>query len=57
MGVEFFRGLKALTITGYYTSRIGMLEELGDDGRVVFSDYIGCVHREHKREATLSPRR
>lgn len=57
VGVEFFRGLKALTITGYYTSRIGMLEELGDDGRVVFSDYLGCVHREHKGGATLSPRR
>lgn len=46
-GAEFFKGLKALTITGYYTSRIGMLEELGDDGRMVFADYVGCTHPEH----------
>jgi len=51
VGVEFFRALKTLTITGYYTSKVGMLEELGDDGRLVFSDYIGCVHPEHKGAA------
>jgi gluconate 2-dehydrogenase subunit 3-like protein len=44
---EFFATFKALTITGYYTSRVGMREELGDEGRTIFSDYVGCVHPAH----------
>lgn len=48
VGVEFFKNIKALTITGYYTSKIGMREELGDDGRTAFADYVGCTHPEHK---------
>ena len=47
-GVHFFRSIKALTITGYYTSKIGMKDELGDDGRTGFPDYTGCTHPEHK---------
>jgi hypothetical protein len=47
LGVEFFRAIKILTITGYYTSKIGMQQELGDDLRVVFPDYVGCTHPEH----------
>ena len=31
-GVEFFQAMKSLTVTGYYTSRIGMLQELDDNG-------------------------
>jgi len=54
-GVEFFQALKTLTITGYYTSKVGMLEELGDDGVRVFSDYLGCTHPEHKGMAPGVP--
>lgn len=46
-GVEFFRAIKILTVTGYYTSKIGMQQELGDDLRVVFRDYVGCTHPGH----------
>lgn len=47
-GVEFFQALKELTVTGYYTSEIGMLEELGDDGGTYFDDDPGCQHPEHQ---------
>lgn len=50
-GRDFFRSIKALTITGYYTSKIGMREELGDEGRTGFADYAGCTHPDHKVSA------
>ncbi len=52
VGVEFFQAIKELTVTGYYTSEIGMLEELGNDGSVYFDDDPGCQHPEHQGEAT-----
>ncbi|HEY3129606.1 MAG TPA: gluconate 2-dehydrogenase subunit 3 family protein [Acidobacteriota bacterium] len=48
VGVEFFGVIKSMTITGYYTSEVGMKEELGDDGNLFFDDYPGCTHPEHK---------
>ena len=47
IGVEFFRAIKSMTITGYYTSEVGMREELGDDGQVFFTEFQGCTHTEH----------
>ncbi len=49
-GVEFFQAIKQLTVTGYYTSEIGMLEELDDDGSVYFDDDPGCQHPEHQHQ-------
>lgn len=40
--LEFFRSMKSMTITGFYTSEIGMKEEVGDDGAFFFDDYLGC---------------
>ena len=40
-GVEFFDAVKRLTITGYYTSEVGMREELGDDGTLRFDKKLG----------------
>lgn len=48
-GVAFFKAIKALTITGYYTSDVGMREALGDDGVVFFADDPGCGHPEHQK--------
>ena len=48
VGVDFFNAVKAMTITGYYTSEIGMKQELGDDGQLFFLDYPGCTHPQHK---------
>ena len=47
-GVDFFKAIKSLTITGYYTSEVGMREEMGDDGNMFFMEFKGCTHPEHK---------
>jgi hypothetical protein len=48
-GVEFFKAIKSLTITGYYTSEVGMREEMNDDGNMFFLEFKGCTHEEHKK--------
>jgi glucoside 3-dehydrogenase (cytochrome c) hitch-hiker subunit len=47
-GIDFFKAIKALSITGYYTSEIGMRQELGDDGQVFLLEFPGCTHPQHK---------
>jgi hypothetical protein len=47
-GVAFFRAIKSMTITGYYTTEIGLRQELGDDGRMVLAAFEGCTHPEHQ---------
>ena len=47
-GGDFFRAIKSLTVTGYYTSEIGMREEIGDDGNMFFAAFKGCEHPEHQ---------
>jgi hypothetical protein len=47
IGVEFFQSIRSMTITGFYTSEIGMRQELGDDGQVFFAEFKGCTHSEH----------
>ena len=48
VGIDFFNAIKGLTITGYYTSEIGMKQELGDDGQLFFLEFPGCTHPQHK---------
>ena len=48
VGVEFFRALKSMTIDGYYTTEIGMRQELGDDGQLFHVRFEGCTHAEHE---------
>lgn len=47
-GVEFFRAIKGMTIDGYYTSEIGLRQELGDDGQLFHLKFEGCTHPEHQ---------
>ena len=47
-GVEFFEAIKSMTITGYYTTAIGLRQELGDDGVLMMPTYVGCTHPEHQ---------
>jgi hypothetical protein len=47
-GIEFFTAIKAMTITGYYTSEIGLRQELGDDGVLAQATFEGCGHPEHQ---------
>jgi hypothetical protein len=41
----FFEDLRALTVFGYYTSKIGMEQELGFE--MIPGEYAGCSHPEH----------
>lgn len=48
IGTEFFQAIKVLTINGYYTSEIGLRQELGDDGQLFMAQFPGCTHPEHQ---------
>jgi Gluconate 2-dehydrogenase subunit 3 len=39
---RFFQELKRLTVLGYYTSRIGILDELEYKGNQIHKDFSGC---------------
>ena len=45
---EFFEAIKSMTIIGYYTSEVGMRQEMGDDGTLFFAEFKGCSHPEHQ---------
>jgi hypothetical protein len=45
---KFFDVLKAGTIDAYYTSRIGIHEDIEYQGNTVVVDFPGCTHEEHK---------
>jgi gluconate 2-dehydrogenase gamma chain len=40
--VRFFIELKRLTVRGYYTSRIGIHDELGYKGNRILQEFVGC---------------
>jgi len=44
-GQNFFKLMKSLTVFGYYTSKVGIEEELKFEGWV---EYKGCTHPEHQ---------
>ncbi len=44
--VQFFALMKRLTADGYYTSRVGLIDELGYKGNAVRASFPECVH-EH----------
>ncbi len=48
-GADFFLAIKSITITGYYTSEVGLREEIGDDGTMSFAEFKGCTHPEHQQ--------
>jgi hypothetical protein len=48
IGRDFFQAIKSMTINGYYTSQIGLRQELGDDGQLFFAQFTGCTHPEHQ---------
>jgi hypothetical protein len=44
---DFFEDMKAKTIVGYYTSEVGINEELEDGGPLMFVGVPACTHPEH----------
>lgn len=50
-GVEFFEEFKDLTVLGYYTSKVGMEQELERGGDDYHAEFPGaCTHPEHQTE-------
>jgi hypothetical protein len=47
IGRELFQAIKGMTINGYYTSEIGLRQELGDNGQLFLPQFPGCNHPEH----------
>ncbi len=43
----FFQSLKHMTINGYYTSSIGIHQDLQYQGNTYVAKFIGCEHPEH----------
>jgi Gluconate 2-dehydrogenase subunit 3 len=46
--VRFFRELKRMTVRGYYTSKIGIHDELQYKGNRILMEYVGCGDPEPK---------
>ena len=44
---KFFREAKSRTIFGYYTSEIGIHQELKYKGNQFLQEFVGCDHPEH----------
>jgi hypothetical protein len=45
--IRFFRLVKSLTADGYYTSRVGLIEELGYTGNRALAQFPACSVPEH----------
>lgn len=45
---RFFRTLKRMTVDGYYTSEIGIQQDLRYDGNTAVAEFAGCTHPEHQ---------
>ena len=45
---KFFKAIKGMTIDGYYTSKIGIHDELKYKGNTYLKEFKGCTHPEHQ---------
>ena len=45
---RFFRTIKNATIDGYYTSKIGIKDEMHYKGNAYLKEFTGCTHPEHQ---------
>lgn len=46
---EFFETVKGLTIDTYYSTEVGLVQELGYQGNTYLDEFPGCTH-DHKLE-------
>ena len=44
---RFFVAIKSLTVDAYYTSAIGIYEDLRYQGNAILKEFVGCTHPEH----------
>lgn len=47
-GYEFFRLVKEMTVEGFYTSKVGLIDVLNYQGMNYMTEFLGCTHREHQ---------
>lgn len=47
-GFAFFGTLKDMTVEGFYTSKIGLIDVLDYQGMNYMADFPGCTHPEHR---------
>jgi gluconate 2-dehydrogenase gamma chain len=45
---KFFKIMKSATVDGYYTSKIGIHDELKYRGNSYIKEFTGCTHPEHQ---------
>jgi gluconate 2-dehydrogenase subunit 3-like protein len=48
-GFAFYRRVKEMTVEGFYTSKIGLVDVLGYQGRTYLAEFPGCTHPEHQK--------
>ena len=46
-GIAFFSLVKDMTVEGFYTSKIGLIDVLDYQGMNYMADFSGCTHPEH----------
>jgi hypothetical protein len=44
---RFFVAIKSLTVDAYYTSAIGIHQDLRYKGNAILKEFVGCTHAEH----------
>ncbi len=44
----FYGLVKDMTVDGFYSSRVGLIDALGYKGLAVLSEFAGCTHPEHQ---------
>ncbi len=47
-GFDFYRLLKEMTVEGFYTSRLGLIDVLQYQGLAFLDEFRGCTHPEHQ---------
>ena len=47
-GYKFYRLLKEMTVEGFYTSQVGLIQVLEYKGLSALSEFPGCTHPEHQ---------
>ena len=47
-GYGFFRLVKEMTVEGFYTSKIGLIDVLDYQGMNYLTEFPGCTHPEHQ---------
>jgi len=47
-GYAFFQLVKEMTVEGFYTSKVGLIDVLDYQGMNYMSEFPGCTHPEHR---------